>query len=187
MYREPQVGCFAVRYKRQGIANWSPMSNVAFNLVNLPPHKLLIGIGNLGVSAGPATAGIMGVQVWDARSGLWADYSVVPMGLSAGARIGFTYGGRTAFVPRRHLCHDDFDGMGINMLSQGFAVGVGYGRSDLLIFESPRDAIKMRRFPLSYDSTRLVAGPIKSSGLQYGVEANGLSIVVGKLSRKKRP
>lgn len=185
MYREPEKGCFALKYKSRESHQWSPTSNCVYNICDLPPQSLWIRTGSAGVSAGPVTAGVLSITIGDPRLKEWAEYLVHPIGLSAGAKIGFTHSFRETFKPQRRLHYDDFDGMGINLLSQGFAAVVGYGRLDAYIFDDVRAAATMNRFALKYDTGKLVAGPIKSSGVQFGVEANALSIVIGKISRLK--
>lgn len=179
-FRERVNGDYAIRYLDAQMS-WSKISNVLYDnangamKANREFNVRILGAGGFGAFI---TTGLTVVEIQDAYSGESRIYTVNPKGLSIGASLGGTTpkdGSWVRFTAESLTDLHDFAHMGVNFLSQGVAIGsLGYGRMEMMIYDSERDAAIDNR-------DAVVAGPINLDGLNEGFEITGLSRGVGRL------
>lgn len=179
-FRERVRGHYAIRYKDES-QGWSPISNVLWDDKAVGGQVIHQFDTRLGVSVGISNNVASTVVLCEIRDPYTAEirrYSINANGLSIGAKFGATEGldqSWTRFKPYRHMHVREFDRLGIHLLSQGVAFSRGISRSEIMIYDSLRDAAIQNR-------DALVAGPINFDwGLTKGYELNFLGKQVGTL------
>lgn len=193
---ERERGSYAVMY-RDNTGMWSGMSNVlmdeanriiinhADGVIDKPwlkePSEFEVHIeATVGLSAEIVGVTTMYIQIRDCKTRELEKFQVDIASLDLGAPASVTWsfpGEWSKFTPKKNIRLSEFMGKGMSVLYQGVAMGIGYGRCEIIFYESGRDALA--------GVNRLTSG-IDCGGWILGLDATGLQKGVGVLEKDKR-